>query len=80
LRLLLESLVVHSLDARFTLRSIVVIFGPPSTISSFTLAVVLMRLAGWPAFSRLDERAMEKQPASAAPMSLGVGPLALEAD
>ena len=31
---------------RFSLRSIVVIFGPPPTISSFTFAVVLIRFAG----------------------------------
>src|SRR4029077_21239688 len=40
-------------------RSIVVIFGPPPTISSFTTAVVLIRLAGWPAFWRLAESAIE---------------------
>src|SRR5262245_44007321 len=47
----------------------VVILGPPPTISNFTLAVVLMRFAGWPAFSRLAESAIEKQPASAAAIS-----------
>src|SRR5215813_8752793 len=47
----------------------VVIFGPPPTISNFTVAVVLMRFAGLPAFSRLAESAIEKQPASAAAMS-----------
>src|SRR5947207_12977672 len=46
-----------------------VILNPPSAGSSFTVAVVLKRLAGGPAFSRLNESAMEKQPASAAPMS-----------
>src|SRR5213078_4262291 len=50
-------------------KSIVVIFGAPSTISNFTVAVVLTRFAGLPAFSRLAESAIEKQPASAAPMS-----------
>src|SRR5215472_1816466 len=47
----------------------VVIFGPPPTISNFTVAVVLMRFAGWPAFSRLADSAIEKQPASAAAIS-----------
>src|SRR5262249_30180353 len=50
-------------------KSIVVIFGAPSTISSFTVAVVLTRLAGLPDRSRFADSAMEKQPASAAPMS-----------
>src|SRR5262249_25614297 len=49
--------------------SMVVIFGPPPTISNFTLAVVLMRFAGCPAFSRLAESAIEKQLASAAAIS-----------
>src|SRR6266536_2868592 len=39
-------------------KSIVVIFGPPPTISSFTVAVVLTRFAGCPAFSRFAERAI----------------------
>src|SRR5438477_2949378 len=46
-----------------------VILNPLSADSSFTVAVVLTRLAGCLAFSRLNESAMEKQPASAAPMS-----------
>src|SRR5438046_6341467 len=50
-------------------KSIVVIFGPPPTISSFTVAVVLIRFAGCPAFSKFAESAIEKQPASAAPIS-----------
>src|SRR5213083_2010823 len=50
-------------------KSIEVILKPPSACSSFTVAVVLTRLAGCPAFSRLNDSAMEKQPASAAPMS-----------
>src|SRR6266516_3291979 len=33
------------------------------------VALVLTLLAGWPAFSRLNASAIEKQPASAAPMS-----------
>src|SRR6266446_8065364 len=50
-------------------KSIDVILNPPSPGSSFTVAVVLTRLAGCPAFSRLNASAIEKQPASAAPMS-----------
>src|SRR5207247_5262374 len=50
-------------------KSIDVIFKPRSACSSFTVAVVVTRLAGCPAFSRLNDRAIEKQPASAAPMS-----------
>src|SRR5262249_8849441 len=49
--------------------SMVVIFGPPPTISNFTVAVVLIRFAGWPASARLAENAIEKHPASAAAIS-----------
>src|SRR5262249_35834842 len=37
--------------------------------SSFTVAIVLTLLAGCPALSRLNASAIEKHPASAAPMS-----------
>src|SRR5262249_54281949 len=50
-------------------KSIDVILNPPSPGSNFTVAVVLTRLAGCPAFSRLNASAIEKHPASAAPMS-----------
>src|SRR5688572_7363962 len=49
--------------------SIVVIVGPAGSISIFTFSVVLTRFAGWPAFSRLADSAIEKHPASAAPIS-----------
>src|SRR5262249_56011384 len=50
------------------LTSIVVIFGPPPTISNFTVAIVLIRFAGWPSFSRLPASAIENQPPSAPPI------------
>lgn len=49
--------------------SMVVIFGAPSIISNFTTAVVPMRFGVCPAFVKFDESAIEKQPASAAPIS-----------
>src|SRR5438094_7005691 len=50
-------------------KSMAVILNPLPAGSSFTVAIVLRRLAGCPAFSRLNASAIEKQPASAAPMS-----------
>src|SRR5262249_1840983 len=46
-----------------------VILNPLSPGSSFTVAVVLTRFAGCPSFSRLNASAIEKHPASAAPIS-----------